>query len=112
MFPRGVTERVRAASALPICLQVRLDEPQPLVHPARDLGEHVGGVLVLELIRLVDARARQLPEGGQRRRHRLAWSRPALTAGYSGRVERVATWRAVPCAVPPSCTRRSARSST
>src|SRR5256885_6285056 len=36
-------------------LEVRLDEPQPLVDAARHLGEQVGGVQVAQLVGLVDA---------------------------------------------------------
>src|SRR5262245_14283469 len=44
-------------------LQMRFDEPEVLVHLARDAGEQVGGVLVAGVVGGVDAGARQLAEG-------------------------------------------------
>src|SRR5690242_11322944 len=43
-MPRG------SAARLEVCLQ----EPEPLVHPAGDVGEHVRGDLVPQFVRLVD----------------------------------------------------------
>src|SRR5215813_4186880 len=46
-------------------LQVCLDEPQPLVHPAGDLGEDVRGVRIAELAGLVDGCPGELAVRGQ-----------------------------------------------
>src|SRR5690242_21959895 len=51
-------------------LLVGLDEPEPLVRPARDLGEDVRAVGVVQLVRLLDADPRRPPELGQRVRQR------------------------------------------
>jgi hypothetical protein len=40
-------------------LEVRLDEPEPHIDAARDLGEQVGGVGVVEGVGLVDGGARR-----------------------------------------------------
>jgi hypothetical protein len=91
-------------------LQVRLDEPEPLVDAARHLREQVGRVQVSQLVRLPDGVPRRLAEGRQGRRQRLDVA--TAFAGYSASELRFATIRAVPSATPPSCTARSAMSST
>src|SRR5438552_12978043 len=51
-------------------LLVRFHKPEPLVHPARDLGENVGAACVLELVHLLDAEPHRAPEAGKRVRQR------------------------------------------
>ena len=46
---------------------MRPDEPQPLVHPARNLGEDIDGVCVVELVELTDRMTRNLAECSERR---------------------------------------------
>jgi len=48
-------------------LQVRLDEPEPLVDAARDLGEQVGRVQVAQFIGLIDGLPRPFAERRQGR---------------------------------------------
>src|SRR5262245_65739215 len=45
---------------LSLCVDVRLDEPQPLVDAARHLGEQVGRVQVAQFVCLVDGLPRRL----------------------------------------------------
>src|SRR4051812_12014031 len=52
-------------------LQVRLDEPEPLVNAARDLRKQVGRVQVAQLVGRLDGLSRRLTEGRQRRGQRL-----------------------------------------
>jgi len=50
---------------------VRLDEPEVLVHPPRDLREDIRGALVAELVGLIDGVTGTLTIGAQRRRERV-----------------------------------------
>ena len=44
---------------------VRLDEPEILVHTSRDLGEDIGDVLVTKFVGLIDGATHTLAIGGQ-----------------------------------------------
>jgi len=50
---------------------VGLDEPEILVHPARDLREDIRGALVAELVGPIDGVTGTLTIGAQRRRERV-----------------------------------------
>src|SRR5580765_6798472 len=70
----GRRPQVRRGGALKRLLRalvVRLDEPEVLVHVARDLGENVRRVLVAELVGLVDGGAHLLAESRKRAGQRL-----------------------------------------
>src|SRR5260370_37452472 len=62
---RPTPPRVRARP-LPLRLEVRLDHPEPFVHASRDLDEDVVGVLVVDVIALLDGAADELAERRQR----------------------------------------------
>ena len=55
-----------------------LDEPQPLIDAARDLGEHVGRIQVAKLVGFVDRLSCGLSKGGQSRRQGVDMA-PAVT---------------------------------
>src|SRR2546426_734218 len=50
---------------------VRLDEPEMLLHPPRDLREDIRGALVAGLVGLIDGVTGTLTIGGQRGRERI-----------------------------------------
>ena len=41
-------------------LQMRLEKPQVLVHDPRDFGEQIGGVRVVEMVRLINRGSSQI----------------------------------------------------
>jgi hypothetical protein len=104
----------------PVCLlwsslglQVRLDEPQPYVDAARHCREQVSRVQVSQFVGLPESFSCRLAERHQGDDSASTWLRSsAVFAGYSASELRFATRRAVPSATPPSCTIRSAVSST
>jgi hypothetical protein len=89
-------------------------KPKPFVDAAGDFGEQIRRVGIVQFVRLIDRAAGFLSEGGKRAGNGFDM-RHALRdgpSGYSSSCERDAATRAVPSAMPPSCTMRSAIMST
>src|SRR5690242_18042762 len=63
-------------SSISGALLLRFHEPEPLVHAARNLGEDVRAVCVLEIVHFVDAQPRGPPERRQRVRQGRHGVRP------------------------------------
>ena len=42
------------------------DEPKPFVYATRDFREHISGISILQLVRLINGLADFVSEGGQR----------------------------------------------